>query len=51
MSWKDRLIMKLMGNKIIIKIFSIPIVLKIMMWATKVVFSFMSLFRGKKVMD
>lgn len=35
MTWKDRLIMKAMGNKLIIKIFSIPIVLKTMMLLTK----------------
>jgi hypothetical protein len=48
MSWKDRFIMKMMGNKLIIKIFSIPIVLKIMMWETQVLMSIISLFRRKK---
>jgi len=48
MSWKDRMIMKMMGNKLVIKIFSIPIVLKIMMWETKVIMSFISLFKRKK---
>jgi hypothetical protein len=48
MSWKDRMIMKLMGNKLIIKIFSIPIVLKIMMWETQVFMSIISFFKGKK---
>jgi hypothetical protein len=48
MSWKDRFIMKMMGNKLIIKIFSIPIVLKIMMWETQVIMSIISLFRRKK---
>jgi hypothetical protein len=48
MSWKDRFIMKMMGNKLIIKIFSIPIVLKIMMWETQVIVSIISLFRRKK---
>ena len=48
MGWKDRMIMRLMGNKLIIKIFSIPIVLKIMMWEAQVFMSIVSLFRGKK---
>ena len=48
MSWKDRLIMKFMGNKLIIKIFSIPIVLKIMMWETQIFMSIIGLFKGKK---
>ena len=48
MGWKDRLIMKIMGNKLVIKIFSIPIVLKVLMWETKVFISIISLFKGKK---
>ena len=48
MSWKDKLIMKLMGNKLIIKVFSIPIVLKIMMWEAQVFMSIITLFKGKK---
>ena len=48
MSWQDRLMMKMMGNKLIIKIFSIPIVLKVLMWETKVFVSIISLFKRKK---
>ncbi len=48
MSWKDKLIMKAMGNKIVIKIFSNPTVLKVMMWEAKVIMSILSLFKGKK---
>ena len=48
MSWQDRLIMRIMGNKLVIKVFSIPIVLKIMMWETKVIMSFISVFKRKK---
>lgn len=48
MSWQDRFIMKIMGNKLVIKIFSIPIVLKIMMWETQVFMSLLSLFKRKK---
>ncbi|UCC61159.1 MAG: hypothetical protein JSV02_04875 [Dehalococcoidia bacterium] len=48
MGWRDRLIMKMMGNKLVIKIFSNPTVLKIMMWEAQVIMSIISLFRGKK---
>ena len=47
MSWKDRLMMKMLGNKVIIKIFSIPIVLKTMMWLTQVFVSAASVFKKK----
>lgn len=30
MSWRDRLLMKLMGNKIVLRLMSIPIVMKIL---------------------
>ena len=40
--------LKMMSNKLVIRIFSIPIVVKIMMWETKVFISLISLFkRGK----
>lgn len=39
MSWKDRLMLKMMSNKIVMKIFSIPIVLKVTMWITQKVAS------------
>lgn len=48
MSWKDRLMMKMLSNKLVIKIFSIPIVLKSMMWLTQVLVSFISVFKRKK---
>jgi hypothetical protein len=48
MSWKDKLMMKMLGNKLIIKIFSIPIVLKTMMWMTQVILSVISVFKRKK---
>ncbi len=48
MRWQDRLMLKMMTNKLVIKIFSIPIVLKVMMWETNVFLSIMSLFKGKK---
>ena len=48
MNWKDRLMMKAMGNKLVIKVFSIPIVLKVLMWEAKVFVSIISLFKGKK---
>jgi hypothetical protein len=36
MSWKDKLMLKMMSNKLVIKIFSIPIVVRMMMWMTQV---------------
>ena len=48
MSWKDRLIMKVMGNKVVIKVFSIPIVLKLMMWQAGVFMSIVSLFKRNR---
>jgi hypothetical protein len=46
--WQDRLMLKMMSNKLVIKIFSIPIVMKVLMWETKVFLSIMSLFSRKK---
>ena len=48
MGWKDRLLMKILGNKLAIKILSIPIVLKVLMWETEVFMSVISLFTRKK---
>jgi len=36
MSWKDKLMLKMMSNRVVIKIFSIPIVVRAMMWMTQV---------------
>ena len=48
MRWQDRLMLKMMSNKLVIKIFSIPIVIKVLMWETKVFLSIISLFKRKK---
>ncbi len=48
MNWKDRLMMKMLGNKLVIKILSISIVLKVLMWDTKVFMSVISLFTRRK---
>jgi len=48
MSWKDRLIMKLLGNKLVIKILSTPIVLKVLMGMTQIFISVTSRFKRKK---
>jgi len=48
MGWRDRFIMKMMGNKLVIKIFSNPTVLKIMMWEAQVIMSIISVFKRKK---
>ena len=48
MSWKDRLIMKILGKKLVIKILSIPIVLKVLMGMTQTFISMTSRFKRKK---
>lgn len=48
MSWKDRLLIKLMGNKLVIKIMSIPIVVKILTKETQAIVWVISLFKRKK---
>jgi hypothetical protein len=48
MSWRDRLLMKLMGNRVVIKIMSIPIVMKIITLEMKAFIWVMSLFSRKK---
>jgi hypothetical protein len=49
MSWKDRMIMRIMGNKVVIKVLSMPIVLKVLMWLAQVFVSATSVFRRRKV--
>ena len=46
--WQDWLMLKMMSNRLVIKIFSTPIVLKVLMWETKVFMSIISLLKRKK---
>lgn len=46
--WQDRLMLKMMSNNLVIKIFSTPIVIKVLMWETNVFLSIISLFKRKK---
>ncbi len=48
MDWRDRLMMKLMGNRVVIKIFSIPIVVKILTVETQAFIWVVSKFKSKK---
>jgi hypothetical protein len=48
MSWKDKLMMKAMGNKLVIKMMSIPIVVKILTKETEAFIWVISLFKRKK---
>ena len=48
MSWKDRLLIKLMGNKLVIKLMSIPIVVKVLTKETQALIWIMSPFSKKK---
>ena len=48
MSWKDRLMLKMMSNKLLIKILSIPIVVKVLTKLTQMFISVTSLFKRKK---
>lgn len=48
MSWKDKLLIRLMGNKLIIKLMSIPIVMKILTKETQAILWIISLFKRKK---
>ena len=48
MGWKDRLIMKVLGNKLAIRILSIPIVLRVLMGMTQMFVSVTSRFRRKR---
>jgi len=48
MSWKDKMMLKMMSNPTILKIFSNPIVVKIITWEMKVFMAIASPFKGKK---
>jgi hypothetical protein len=48
MSWRDKLLLKIMGNRVVLKIMSIPIVVKIMTIEMKAFMWVMSLFSTKK---
>jgi hypothetical protein len=48
MSWRDRMLMKLMSNRVVIKLMSIPIVMKIITVEMKAFMWVMSLFSRKK---
>ncbi len=48
MSWRDRMLMKIMGNKVVLKILSIPIVIKILTIETKIFLWITSPFTKKK---
>ena len=48
MSFNDRLMLKMMSNKVVIKIFSIPIVVKLINFELKVFMGIASLFKGKE---
>jgi hypothetical protein len=48
MSWRDRLLMKMMGNKVVIRIMSIPIVMTILTKETQAFMWVISLFSRKK---
>ena len=48
MGWRDRLMLRILGNKLVVKILSIPIVMKVLMKLTQVFISLISLFQRKK---
>lgn len=48
MSWRDKLLLKIMGNRVVLKIMSIPIVVKLMTVEMKAFMWIMSLFSRKK---
>jgi hypothetical protein len=48
MSWRDKLLLKIMGNRVVLKIMSIPIVMKIITVEMKAFMWVMSLFNRKK---
>jgi hypothetical protein len=48
MSWRDKLLLKIMGNRVVLKIMSIPIVVKIITVEMKAFMWVMSLFSRKK---
>ena len=48
MRWRDRMIMKIIGTRIVVNLLSRPIVLKIMMWEAQVLVSVVSLLRKRR---
>ena len=48
MSWREKMLMRLMSNRVIIKIMSVPIVIKILTWETRAFLWVASLFSRKK---
>ena len=48
MSWRDKLLLKIMGNRVVLKIMSIPIVVKIITAEMKAFMWLMSIFSRKK---
>jgi hypothetical protein len=48
MSWRDRMLMKMMSNRVVIRIMSIPIVMKIITVEMKAFMWIASLFSRKK---
>jgi len=48
MSWKDKLMLKMMSNPLIIKIFSTPIVVKVLTKMTQGFIAITSIFKGKQ---
>jgi hypothetical protein len=48
MSWRDKLLLKVMGNRVVLKIMSIPIVVKIITIEMKAFMWVASLFSRKK---
>ncbi len=48
MSWRDKLLLKIMGNKVVIKIMSTPIMMKIITAEMKAFIWVMSIFSRKK---
>jgi hypothetical protein len=48
MSWRDKLLLKIMSNKVVIKIMSRPIMIKIITFEMKAFMWVMSLFSRKK---
>ena len=48
MSWRDKLLLKIMGNKVVLKIMSIPIMMKIITVEMKAFMWVASLFSRKQ---
>jgi hypothetical protein len=48
MRWRDRLLLKIMGNRVALKVMSIPIVIKIITAEMKAITWVVSLFSRKK---